>query len=99
LLLDFPDKENPNLIKILSRSEEIFRSQYKEETLHSGDNHTNFVDSFLAFSPAGEVTGDVVYVNYGRIEDFELIADPESPYFTNVTGKICLVRYGQAWAS
>lgn len=39
-------------------------------------------------------SGEVVYVNYGRKEDFELISNESSAYFTNVTGKICLVRYG-----
>ena len=95
LLLDYPDPENPNLIHIFNGTEEIFRSHFKEETLHAGDNHTNFVDSFLAFSPAGEASGNVVYVNYGQEEDFQLITDPESEFYTNVTGKICLVRYGQ----
>ena len=94
LLLDYPDPENPNLIKIISDGgDEIFRSQYKEETLHAGDNHTKFVDSFLAYSAAGTVEGDVVYVYYGRKEDFELLLSNTS--HTNVTGKICMVRYGQ----
>ena len=67
LLLDYPDSDNPNLIHIFNGTEEIFRSQFKEETLHPGDNHTNFVDSFLAYSAAGEAAGDVVYVNYGQV--------------------------------
>jgi hypothetical protein len=60
-----------------------------------GDNHTNFVDSFLAYSAAGTAEGSVVYVNYGRQEDFQLITNQTGDYYTNVTGRICLVRYGQ----
>ncbi len=83
------------MIKIVNDvKEEIFRSHYKEETLHAGDNHTNFVDSFLAYSAAGTAEGDVVYVNYGRQEDFELISNISQPFYTDVTGKICMVRYG-----
>jgi hypothetical protein len=64
-------------------------------TYITGDNHTNFVDSFLAYSAAGTAEGSVVYVNYGRQEDFQLITNQTGGYYTNVTGKICLVRYGQ----
>ena len=56
----------------------------------------HFIDAFLAYSAAGEVQGDLVYVNYGTIEDFELLADESNTdYYTNVTGKICIVRYGR----
>ena len=57
LLLDYPDSENPNLVKIFNGTEEIFRSHYKEDTLHEGDNHPDFVNSFLAYSAAGNATG------------------------------------------
>ena len=35
--------------------------------------------------------GDLVYVNYGRVEDFKLLV---SNFSVNVTGKIVIVRYG-----
>ena len=47
LLLDYPNSTDPNLIKILNETNEIFRSKYMEDTLHPGDNHTDFVHSFL----------------------------------------------------
>ena len=52
----------------------------------------NFVDAYLAYSPAGEVSGQVVYVNYGSKEDFELLADNSTDYYTDVKGKICIVQ-------
>jgi N-acetylated-alpha-linked acidic dipeptidase len=46
--------------------------------------------AFNGSSPSGDVTGDVVYANYGRPEDFEKLADDK----IDLHGKIVLVRYG-----
>ncbi len=94
-MLDYPDESAPNLIHILSNDSIIFVSKYKEDKLHDGDDHEDFVDSFLAYSAAGEAVGDVVYVNYGTKEDFELISNVTGGFYVDVKGKICIVRYGQ----
>ncbi|MQY09361.1 M28 family peptidase [Actinomadura macrotermitis] len=44
-------------------------------------------------SPSGNVTGEVVYANYGRPEDFALLAKNG----VSVKGKIALVRYGSVF--
>jgi N-acetylated-alpha-linked acidic dipeptidase len=41
-------------------------------------------------SPSGEVEADVVYANYGRLEDFDKLKQMN----VDVAGKIVLVRYG-----
>lgn len=46
--------------------------------------------AFNGSSPSGDVTGDVVYANYGRPEDFQKLADAK----VDLHGKIVLVRYG-----
>ena len=46
--------------------------------------------AFNGSSPSGDVTGDVVYANYGRPEDFQKLADDN----IDLHGKIVLVRYG-----
>jgi len=46
---------------------------------------------FNAYSPSGEVTAQVVYVNYGRPEDYETLQRLGVP----VAGKIALARYGK----
>ena len=46
--------------------------------------------AFNGSSPSGDVTGDVVYANYGRPEDFQKLADAH----IDLHGKIVLVRYG-----
>ncbi|HXZ18649.1 MAG TPA: M28 family metallopeptidase [Candidatus Acidoferrales bacterium] len=51
------------------------------------------VPAFSAYSPAGEVTGEIVYVNYGLPEDFQRLAEMG----VDVRGKIALIRYGQCF--
>jgi N-acetylated-alpha-linked acidic dipeptidase len=46
---------------------------------------------FNGSSASGEVTGDVVYANYGRPEDFKQLKDMG----IDLRGKIILVRYGE----
>ena len=46
--------------------------------------------AFNGSSPSGDVSGDVVYANYGRPEDFQKLADEK----IDLHGKIVLVRYG-----
>lgn len=49
------------------------------------------VTAFNSSSPSGDVTAEVVYVNYGRPEDFQVLADQH----ISVRGKIVLARYGE----
>ncbi|RLN36638.1 hypothetical protein BBI17_002654 [Phytophthora kernoviae] len=46
---------------------------------------------FLAYSPSGNVTAPVVYVNYGTQQDFQWAVDQG----IELKGKIALVRYGE----
>ena len=46
---------------------------------------------FTSMSPSGDVEGDVVYVNYGTLEDFDKLKQLK----IDVTGKIVIARYGQ----
>ncbi len=46
--------------------------------------------AFNEYSPSGDVTADVVYANYGRLEDFKKLQE----LGIDVKGKIAIVRYG-----
>jgi N-acetylated-alpha-linked acidic dipeptidase len=46
---------------------------------------------YLAYSSSGNLTAPIVYVNYGRLEDFQWLVDNG----IELKGKIALVRYGQ----
>jgi len=60
---------------------------------YGGDPFQDNPDIFPAFngsSPSGDVTGEVVYANYGNLADFKKLASMG----VNVKDKIVLVRYG-----
>jgi len=49
--------------------------------------------TFNAYSADGEVTGELVYVNFGTPEDYEQLAK----LGVDVKGKIAIARYGRSW--
>lgn len=49
--------------------------------------------SYNAYSPDGDVTAPLIYVNYGVVEDYEQLAR----YGISVKGAIVLARYGHSW--
>nr|XP_011468171.1 PREDICTED: probable glutamate carboxypeptidase 2 isoform X1 [Fragaria vesca subsp. vesca] len=51
------------------------------------------VPTFHAFAKSGDVAGDVVYVNYGRLEDYETL----NKMGVNVSGAVVLARYGEIY--
>jgi N-acetylated-alpha-linked acidic dipeptidase len=51
------------------------------------------VAGFNTYSPSGEITAPVVYVNYGMEEDYDKLAE----LGVSVEGKIALARYGRGY--
>src|SRR6476660_10353543 len=49
--------------------------------------------TYNAYSIDGDVTGPLVYVNYGRPEDYEVL----ERYGISVKGAIVVARYGESW--
>jgi N-acetylated-alpha-linked acidic dipeptidase len=49
--------------------------------------------TYNAYSPDGDVTGELVYVNYGIPEDYEVL----DSLGISVKGKIVIARYGRSW--
>ncbi len=54
---------------------------------------TEQLPSYNAYSIDGDVTAPLVYVNYGRPEDYELLAR----LGISVKGAIVIARYGESW--
>ncbi len=54
-------------------------------------NDPRIVTAFNGYSPSGDVEAEVVYANYGRLEDVKKLKD----LGVDPRGKILLVRYGQ----
>jgi N-acetylated-alpha-linked acidic dipeptidase len=69
--------------------------QVEEETI-AGDpwaQKPGILPAYNAYSPSGDVTGEVVYVNYGVPADYEKLKE----LGIDVKGKIVLARYGGSW--
>jgi len=56
----------------------------------SGQDNPRVVMPFNGSSGSGDVTGEVVYANYGRLEDFNQLAAQH----IDLQGKVVLIRYG-----
>ena len=55
--------------------------------------HEGVLPPFNAYSPDGDVTAEIVYVNYGIPSDYEVL----DSLGISVEGKIVIVRYGHSW--
>ena len=87
----------PLLAKPVSNAVEIVSPEQKtlqlRETPLTEDQYSQFPEHMTgwnAYSGSGDVTGNVVYANYGRKEDFEKLKS----LGIDCTGKIVLARYG-----
>lgn len=73
-----------------------FTASLEEDSLPE-DPSTSVRDELLppynAFSTDGEVEGELVFVNYGIPEDYELL----ERYRIDVRGKIAIAKYGKSW--
>ena len=93
VLLSYPKENNPNKIELQDGSgNAIFTTQLAEKILRPEQNQSDVVPPFNAFSGKGMPEGPLVYVNYGRVEDFTWLKEEKNMDFT---GKICIARYGK----
>jgi len=91
-LFSYPNRDNPNKIYLYDAENNIqFTSKHKEDVLRTEDEHENFVHSFNGYAPSGDVTGELVYVNYGRVEDIKKLEE----LGVSLEGKIAISRYGK----
>ncbi|XP_029454760.1 putative N-acetylated-alpha-linked acidic dipeptidase [Rhinatrema bivittatum] len=93
VLLSYPNASDPNYVAIWQENgTETEQSSKKEKILTPDQDDPTVVNPFNAYSPAGDVLGDLVYVNYGTIEDFMYLTRNLS---MNLTGTVAIVRYGK----
>ncbi|MGZ5433486.1 MAG: M28 family peptidase, partial [Thermoanaerobaculia bacterium] len=59
----------------------------------TSDQADEILPPYNAYSVDGDVTGDLVYVNYGVPKDYEVLAQNG----VDVKGKIVIARYGGSW--
>jgi len=72
-----------------------FRASLKEPAIaqDSFTSNSTQLPTFNAYSGSGDVTGQVVYVNYGIPDDYDYLAKQG----IDVKGKIVIARYGKSW--
>ncbi|XP_048578299.1 glutamate carboxypeptidase 2 isoform X2 [Nematostella vectensis] len=91
VLLSFPQKDKPNLVTLLHSNGSIAYQTSAEEQVVANET---LVSPFLAYAPSGTLEGELVYVNYGRLEDFARLRDNLG---INITGKIAIMRMGSIY--
>uniref|UniRef100_T1JDS1 Peptidase M28 domain-containing protein n=1 Tax=Strigamia maritima TaxID=126957 RepID=T1JDS1_STRMM len=94
VLLSYPGSEKANFIEIISpmHGQTVFinfTSLPREQDKPFVDK--KFPDAFNAYSPPGDVVGELVYANYGTESDFEELENEN----ITITGKIVIARYGR----
>ncbi|NXW10164.1 FOLH1 carboxypeptidase, partial [Fregetta grallaria] len=93
VLLSYPDDAKPNYISIIDEhGNEIFNTSLSEPPPPGYEAVGDVVPPYSAFSAQGMPEGELVYVNYGRTEDFFKL---EREMGINCTGKIVIARYGK----
>ncbi|XP_061313905.1 putative N-acetylated-alpha-linked acidic dipeptidase [Pezoporus flaviventris] len=93
VLLSYPDDTKPNYISIIDEhGNEIFNTSLSEPTPPGYEAVRDVVPPYSAFSAQGMPEGELVYVNYGRTEDFFKL---QREMGINCTGKIVIARYGK----
>ncbi|NWR70433.1 FOLH1 carboxypeptidase, partial [Centropus unirufus] len=93
VLLSYPDATKPNYISIIDEhGNEIFNTSLSEPPPPGYEAVRDVVPPYSAFSAQGMPEGELVYVNYGRTEDFFKL---EREMGINCTGKIVIARYGK----
>lgn len=101
----FDKVEKPEYHALLSKPDLIKKTRitikYKNGTViyqvkgeeQEGGSQPGVVQPFLGYSPSGHVKGELVYVNYGQVSDFQQLKNLS----VNVTGKIAIMRYGKIY--
>jgi len=91
-LLSYPNQTNPNKIHLLDANGSVeWTSRHKEEVLRQEDVHPDFIHAFNAYTPNADVMGELVFVNYGRVEDLQEL----EKLGVDLRGKIAISKYGK----
>src|SRR4051812_35004612 len=75
----------PDQVKLQVEEEKIRGDQWADKP--------GILPAYNAYSPSGDVSGEIVYVNFGVPADYQTLA----ALGIDVKGKIVLARYGGSW--
>ncbi|CAK8692129.1 unnamed protein product [Clavelina lepadiformis] len=93
VLLSYPLQSDSNYVALLDKDGNEYEvSQKKELVIDEEQNDPDVVNPFNAYSAPGTPSGDLVYVNYGTIDDF---IELNRNVGISTSGKVCISRYGK----
>jgi N-acetylated-alpha-linked acidic dipeptidase len=92
VLLNYPSQ--PSIVELLTPKGRE-RLPLKEAVIAAdpSSSHPNIIPLFNGYSPSGDVTAPLVYVNYGLPPDYEAL----KKLGVEVKGKIAIARYGNSF--
>ncbi len=80
-------------VEMISPSVHLAHQEEKSWQWDKDSYETDIVPGYNAYSPDGDVTAELVYVNRGLPADYQILKD----YGISVKGKICIARYGGSY--
>jgi N-acetylated-alpha-linked acidic dipeptidase len=89
-LIPFPTARS---LELIGPERYVARLEEPPVELDADSGDAGQLPTFNAYAADGEVTADLVYVNYGVPEDYEQLAK----LGVDVRGKIVIARYGRSW--
>lgn len=91
ILLPMPKTREVELVAPTTFSASLTEDTLPEDA--STARREGLLPPYNAFSRDGEVEAELVFVNYGIPEDYEVL----ERYGIDVTGKIAIAKYGRSW--
>ena len=92
VLLSYPNTTQPNTVSITTANKTVvYECSKVEPPLTNDENTSNVTPPFNAYAASGVAHGELVYVNYGRVEDFQTL----EKWNIDVRGKVAIARYGR----
>lgn len=90
VLLNYPISRH---VAVVSPANSTYTCVMKEDVEPSDptSGDPRVIPTFNGYAPTGNVTAEAVYVNYARVQDFEILQQQG----IDVKGKIAIARYGQ----
>ena len=92
VLLNYPISHR---LALLDNGKVEYEANLREDVIPEDSTSTDpdAVATFHGYSANGNVTGELVYANFGHIDDFRLLEKKG----VNVSGKVVIVRYGDTF--
>lgn len=93
-LLNYPSFEEAPSLNVVGKKDEVLFTAKLSEDIADTTSDTPFRNhTYFGYAPSGNVSGEAIFVNYGRPEDFDaLLANGIA-----VKGKVVIARYGKCF--